>query len=522
EASASKAPIAKTADKIAGIFVPTVMAIAFLTFLVWVYTGAGFEFALSSGITVLVISCPCALGLATPVAIMVGTGKGAENGILIKSGEALEIAHKVNTVVLDKTGTITTGKPKVTDIIPVGISESELLEIALSLENKSEHPLARAVVDFAMQRAIQPKDMSEFNSVPGRGVEALMDNEKYFAGNFAFFEENNIPLQAYEKIADELADAGKTPLFFGKSSGLLGVIGVADVVKPTSVRAIEQLSKMGIEVIMLTGDNQRTADGIAKGLSLTRTIAQVLPQDKEKVIADLQGQGKTVAMVGDGVNDAPALVRADVGVAIGAGTDVAVESADIVLMKNDLLDVVNAIKLSKAVINNIKQNLFWAFFYNCMGIPLAAGVFYNALGWRLTPIFGAAAMSFSSLFVVSNALRLKLFKAEKQDEKIDQPITALPKEATAPIIDEIKNEADTQLYDKQIEKETKMVLKIEGMMCGHCVMHVEKALKGVEGTSDVAVSLEDKQATVSAPANKKAQLIKAVEDAGYTVSEVLE
>ena len=509
EASASKAPIAQTADKIAGIFVPVVMGISAVTFVVWLTLGAGFEFALSSAITVLVISCPCALGLATPVAIMVGTGKGAENGILIKSGEALEIAHNVDTVVLDKTGTITKGKPVVTDILPFGISEQELLQVAAALEGKSEHPLAQAVVEYSAEKAILPKEAEDFKAVPGKGVQALINNEKYFAGNLLFLKENGLDLGQNQQIADQLADSGKTPLFFAKDRSLLGIIAVADVVKPTSKTAIRQLRNMGVQVIMLTGDNERTANGIAKGLDLSATIAQVLPADKEKVISDLQTHGKVVAMVGDGVNDAPALVRADVGIAIGAGTDVAVESADIVLMKNDLLDVANAIKLSKAVIKNIKQNLFWAFFYNCLGIPLAAGVFYGLLNWRLTPTFGAAAMSFSSLFVVSNALRLKLFKTYKAPEET--------------ITEENNNAIKAEIQPKYIEKkENNMILKIDGMMCGHCVMHVEKALKGVEGVSDVTVSLEDKQAKVTATGDKKPQLVKAVEDAGYTVSEIVE
>ncbi len=520
EASASKAPIAQTADKIAGFFVPVVMAIAAVTFCVWYFMlGAGFEFALSCGITVLVISCPCALGLATPVAIMVGTGKGAENGILIKSGEALEIAHNVNTVVLDKTGTITQGKPVVTDIISVNGDTASLMEIAAALEAKSEHPLAVAIMEYAAEKGIAYGEVENFTSIPGKGIFAKVGEDEYIAGNAKLLADNNVNSEALQNKIDSLAESGKTPLMFAKNHSLIGVIAVADVIKPTSRRAIEKMSDMGIEVIMLTGDNAKTAQGIAKDLKLSKTIADVLPQDKEKVVSQLQEEGKIVAMVGDGINDAPALVRADVGVAIGAGTDVAVESADIVLMKSDLLDVVSAIRLSKAVIRNIKQNLFWAFFYNSCGIPLAAGLFYGLLGWKLTPSFGAAAMSCSSIFVVTNALRLRFFKVDKDDSDARTEIVQA----------EVSEETVTMempqqtCCDVQPVKKTKgeITFMIDGMMCGHCVKFVTKALESIEGTTDIDVDLDGGKATFNAPAENIETLKAAVVEAGYEVTEVI-
>ncbi len=541
EASASKAPIARTADKIAGIFVPVVMAIAAVTFMVWYFImGAGFEFALSCGITVLVISCPCALGLATPVAIMVGTGKGAENGILIKSGEALEIAHNVNTVVLDKTGTITQGKPVITDILAADGDYYGLMKIAAALEAKSEHPLATAIMEYAREIGIEYPDVENFNSVPGKGIFATLNDDEYIAGNRKLMADNNVDCDIAGKILDEngafvsefsfkekidtLAAEGKTPLMFAKNHKLAGVIAVADVVKPTSRKAISKLADMGIEVIMLTGDNEKTAKGIAKDLKLSKTIADVLPRDKEKVVSSLQSEGKIVAMVGDGVNDAPALVRADVGVAIGAGTDVAVESADIVLMKNDLLDVVNAIALSKAVIKNIKQNLFWAFFYNSCGIPLAAGVFYGIFGWKLTPSFGAAAMSCSSIFVVSNALRLRFFKVEKEDKEAYLPTAT--KDSVFAVIPSPKQEeicrcpaGETAADEKALQGDTTFI--IEGMMCEHCVKFVTKALQSVEGTTNINVDLEGGKATFNARPEKTEELKAAVVEAGYEVVDVI-
>lgn len=415
DANSSKAPIAKLADKISGVFVPVVIGIAILATIIWILLGANFEFALTIGIAVLVISCPCALGLATPVAIMVGTGKGATNGILIKSAEALELAHTIQTVVLDKTGTITEGKPKVTDIITAdGITEKTLLELAASIEKPSEHPLADAIVEKANELGIQTHKVDEFNAMPGRGIIAKMNEAYYFAGNLAFMEENKIQVSQYKHKSDALANDGKTPLYFASSEKFLGLIAVADVVKPTSKEAIERFKAMGIDVVMLTGDNKKTAEAIRKQLNIDKVVAEVLPQDKELEVRTIQESGKKVAMIGDGINDAPALARADVGIAIGAGTDIAIESADIVLMKSDLLDAVTAIQLSKATIKNIKENLFWAFFYNIIGIPLAAGIFYSLLGWKLNPMFAAAAMSLSSVFVVSNALRLKFFKAKNK------------------------------------------------------------------------------------------------------------
>jgi Cu+-exporting ATPase len=415
DANSSKAPIAKLADKISGIFVPVVISIAVLSTIIWLLTGAPFEFALSIGIAVLVISCPCALGLATPVAIMVGTGKGATNGILIKSAEALEIAHKVNTVILDKTGTITEGKPKVTDILTgAGITEEELLQAAASIEKPSEHPLAEAILEKAKENGIKYEEVSEFKAVSGRGILAKIADESYYSGNLALMKEQGVDTSNFGQKADAFSEDGKTPLYFAKGNTLLGVIAVADVVKPTSKAAIEELKALGIDVVMLTGDNKKTAEAIRKQLHIDRVVAEVLPQDKESEVRKLQEKGKKVAMIGDGINDAPALARADVGIAIGAGTDIAIESADIVLMKSDLLDAVTAIELSKATIKNIKQNLFWAFFYNTIGIPLAAGVFYGILNWKLNPMFAAAAMSLSSVCVVTNALRLRFFKPKRR------------------------------------------------------------------------------------------------------------
>lgn len=414
EASSSKAPISKLADKISGIFVPVVIIIAIASAIIWLLAGQSFEFALSIGIAVLVISCPCALGLATPVAIMVGTGKGAQNQILIKSAEALETLHTVQTVVLDKTGTITEGKPEVTDILPVKDSDKfHLLQIAASMEKSSEHPFAEAIVRKAEAEEIELLKPEDFQTVPGRGIAAVINGKKHFAGNKAFMLDNGIDASEYDRITEQLADEGKTPLYFAEDRKLIGIIAAADVVKPSSAKAIQELKAMGIDVIMLTGDNKKTAEAIRMQLKLDKVISEVLPQDKEKEITKLQETGRKTAMIGDGINDAPALARADVGIAIGAGTDVAIEAADVVLMKSSLQDAVTAIQLSKATIRNIKENLFWAFFYNALGIPLAAGVFYTAFGLKLSPMFGAAAMSLSSVFVVTNALRLRFFKADR-------------------------------------------------------------------------------------------------------------
>lgn len=418
DANATKAPIAKLADKISSVFVPAVLAIAAVAASVWLLLGYPFDFALSMGITVLVISCPCALGLATPVSIMVGTGQGAKHGILVKSAEALETLHKVDTVVLDKTGTVTEGRPVVTDILPSGdLTDRQLLQLAASLEKPSEHPLAEAVLGKAREMGIEGSHVSVFTAVPGKGIIADLAGKNYIAGNEALMIEHKVSIDEVRKMSEEFSLQGKTPLFFAGDNELLGVIAVADQVKATSRQAIEAIKKLGVNVVMLTGDNRKTAEAIRARLDIDQVIAEVMPQDKEREISRLQEQGQKVAMIGDGINDAPALARADVGVAIGAGTDIAIDSADIVLMKSDLLDAVVAIKLSRATLTNIKGNLFWAFFYNTIGIPLAAGLFFISLGWRLTPMYGAAAMSLSSLFVVTNALRLRFFKPEARSKK---------------------------------------------------------------------------------------------------------
>lgn len=501
DASSSKAPIAKLADKISGVFVPVVIGIALAASIGWLLAGQTPEFAVSIGISVLVISCPCALGLATPVAIMVGTGKGAENGILIKSGEALETAHSINAIVLDKTGTITEGKPAVTDILPVGaLAENELLALAAGLERQSEHPLAQAVLECAARRGVQPYEVTDFKAVFGKGIEGRYAQELYFAGNEAMLAERGMALPApVKQKLDALAGEGKTPLLFCGEKTVLGVIAVADTVKPSSAAAIADLKRMGIDVTMLTGDNRRTAEAIRRQLDIPHVIAEVLPQEKEQHVAALQQQGKTVAMVGDGINDAPALARADVGIAIGAGTDVAIESADVVLMKSDLLDAVNAVRLSRNVMRNIKQNLFWAFFYNCIGIPLAAGVFSLFVpGMRLTPMFGAAAMSLSSVCVVSNALRIKLFK---------------------PVSGHTNTEFTKIRKEEPIMKKT---ITIEGMMCSHCSGRVKDALAALDGVSSAEVSHETGKAEVTLSAAVADEVLtKAVTDAGYQVNEIV-
>lgn len=507
EASSSKAPIAKTADKIAGVFVPTVMGIALVTALAWLVAGASFEFAFSCAVSVLVISCPCALGLATPVAIMVGTGKGAENGILIKSGEALETVHDIQCVVLDKTGTITEGKPVVTNV-ETNLEQRNFLSIAAGLEEKSEHPLAEAILEYTKKNRITPSKVTEFLSVPGRGVKGKIDGSWYFAGNSRMMEEQEIHISSIENRLNELADEGKTPMIFADENRILGILSVADVVKTTSREAVKQLKEFGTEVVMLTGDNKRTAEAIRRELDIDTVIAEVLPQDKEREISRLQQQGKKVAMIGDGVNDAPALARADVGMAIGAGTDVAIGSADIVLMKNDLLDAVTAIRLSKAVIRNIKQNLFWAFFYNSLGIPVAAGVFYTAFGLKLNPMIGAAAMSMSSIFVVTNALRLKKFKVSEAGNTSDKNDHVEEAMLQSMDIEEIK------------EEKTMITMKINGMMCPHCQAAVKKALENFTGVS-ADVNLEDKAAYITTAGEvDKDALAKAVTDAGYEVVSV--
>lgn len=518
EASSSKAPISKLADRVSGVFVPIVISIAVLAIIVWLLVGEPFSFALSIGISVLVISCPCALGLATPTAIMVGTGKGAENGILIKSAEALEVAHSVGAVVLDKTGTITEGKPHVTDLVDVG-RVPNLLQLAASLEKNSEHPLAAAIVAEAQKQNLSLLPVEDFVSEPGKGIRGRIKGKIYLAGNQKIIEENGVDIRALERPAARLAEEGKTPMFFAQDGQAIGIIAAADIIKPTSAQAVAEWKAMGIDVVMLTGDNERTAAAIQKQVGITRVVAQVMPQDKEKEVRAIQQSGKKVAMVGDGINDAPALTAADVGIAIGAGTDIAIESADIVLMKSDLMDAVTAIQLSKATLRNIKENLFWALFYNSLGIPLACGVFFSLLGWKLNPMFAAAAMSLSSVFVVSNALRLKFFRPkfsapaagavnEKASKGIHVENLILPK----------PEELQNQLENKENKGEfamTEKIMKIEGMACGHCSARVEKALNAIDGVS-ATVDLEAKTAsiTLTKPVDDQV-LIKAVTDAGY-------
>ncbi|MDO4555322.1 MAG: heavy metal translocating P-type ATPase [Lachnospiraceae bacterium] len=506
EATSSKAPIAQLADKVAGVFVPIVIGIAILSAVVWLFTGATFEFALSIGISVLVVSCPCALGLATPTAIMVGTGRGAANGILIKSAESLETAHSIDTVVLDKTGTITEGKPAVTDIIcREGVKEEDLLRIAYSLEKLSEHPLAQAVFTYAQNKNAIALPVTDFTQIPGGGIKGTLEQATCIAGNRKYMESEGVWDSSFESSYEALAEEGKTPLLFAKNGQLLGMIAVADVVKASSQQAILELKNLGIEVVMLTGDHKKTAEAIKRQVGVDRVIAEVLPQDKEREIRTLQENGKKVAMVGDGINDAPALVRADVGIAIGAGTDVAMESADIVLMKSDLLDVPTAIELSKATIKNIKENLFWAFFYNVIGIPVAAGCYYAAFGLKMSPMIAALAMSFSSVFVVSNALRLRFFKPKRPvGPQINQPIK------------------ETQTKESKGDEQTmKKEIKIEGMMCQHCVKHVTTALTGVAGVTDVNVNLDANNAIVNAGPDVTDDILKAaITEAGYEVTGI--
>ncbi|MBR6012958.1 MAG: cadmium-translocating P-type ATPase [Selenomonadaceae bacterium] len=495
EASSSKAPISKLADKISGIFVPTVIFISIAAGIFWILKGADFEFAFSIAISILVISCPCALGLATPVAVMVGTGKGAENGILIKSGEALETAGEIDTVFFDKTGTLTEGKPFVTNIILCGIDEKNFLEIAAGLESKSEHPLAKAILNFAEEKNILPREMKNFHAVFGKGIFAEFEGKKYFCGK------SDLKIEQAEKLKME----GKTILFLTQEKNLLGIIAVADIVKKSSVSAVEEFKNLGIETVMLTGDNKFAAKNISEKLGIKNFVAEILPEEKEKEIEKFQSAGKKVAMIGDGVNDAPALVKSDLGIAIGAGTDVAIESADAVLVKSNLPDAVSTIKLSRAVMKNIKENLFWAFFYNIICIPLAAGVFYPSFGIKLSPMIGAAAMSLSSVCVVLNALRLRFFKVEKQDFSDEQKIST-----------DVKIES---VFLKNVEEDLKMekiTLKIEGMMCKHCQKHVHDALAKIDGVESVEVSLENNSAEVTA--NKKISLEefeKVITDAGY-------
>jgi len=486
EASNSKAPISKLADKVSFVFVPCVIAIAIISAIIWLLNGQGFEFALSTAISVLVISCPCALGLATPVAIMVGTGKGAENGILIKSAESLEMLHKIDTVVLDKTGTITQGKPVVTDVVS-NINEELLLSIVGTLEKASEHPLAEAVIKEVENRKITLKEANEFESISGRGIKAKIDNEEYIAGNIAYIIESNIAKNEIVEKSEVLLKEGKTIIYVATKQEVIGAIAVADTIKDTSYKAIQELKNRDIDVYMITGDNALVAESIASKVGIKNVISEVLPQDKEKEVSKLQNSGKNVAFVGDGINDSPALVKSDIGIAIGSGTDIAIESADIVLIKNDLLDVVRAICLGKSVINNIKMNLFWAFFYNCIGIPIAAGVLYSSLGLKLNPMLGALAMSMSSVCVVTNALRLRKFKVKFEEE----------------------------------EKMNKKEIIIEGMHCNHCKMAVEKVLNAIEGIDAAQVILEDKKAIIELSKDISNEVIrKAIEEEGFEVKEI--
>lgn len=513
EASASKAPIARTADKIAGIFVPAVIGIAVIAAAAWMIAGYGFEFALSIGISVLVISCPCALGLATPVAIMVGTGKGAENGILIKSAEALETAHSIDTVVLDKTGTITEGKPKVTDVLVLAGEESSLLEIAAGLEAGSEHPLAEAILEYAQQSGVSAAEAADFEAVFGRGVKGRIGNRICFAGNRLMIEEHSFDLSCIKADLNRFADEGKTPMIFADEAQILGVIAVSDMEKETSRMAIKAFSDMKIDVVMLTGDNKRTAEALRKRLHIPKVIAEVLPGDKERQIAELQQEGHRVAMIGDGINDAPALARADVGIAIGAGTDVAIESADAVLMRNDLMDAVTAVKLSRAVIRNIKENLFWAFFYNVIGIPVATGIWYPMFGLKLSPMIGAAAMSLSSVCVVLNALRLRRFKAKRlPTEKGTETGISKPGESGFAEAVKIENREEKKERDEMMKYE----LKIKGMMCQHCQKHASDALNAMEGVKMAEVNLSAGTAEVHAEREiSMDEFEKVIADAGY-------
>ncbi len=513
EAGSSKAPIARLADKVSGIFVPVVIAIAIVTAIVWMIAGQGFEFALSNAISVLVISCPCALGLATPVAIMVGTGKAAEMGILIKSAESLENLHNVDTIVLDKTGTITSGRPAVTDILVLepGLTEKEFLAQAAAAEVGSEHPLAQAVVERAKGDGLSLPQAQDFEAVAGRGIRATVAGHRYLAGNAAFLQESELPgwEDAAKQPMERLAREGKTPLLFVRDGKLAGIIAVADTIRETSRAAIRRFAKMGLHVVMLTGDNKVTAEAIRRELDIEEAISDVLPTEKEAHIRALQEKGRKVAMVGDGINDAPALMRADIGIAIGAGTDIAIESADVVLMKDSLEDVAEAIDLSRAVVRNIHMNLFWAFFYNVLGIPLAAGVLYPAFQLRLSPMIGSAAMSLSSVCVVTNALRLRFFHKKKGS-------AALPEAEAVPAPETMKTAGEEPAKQKGMD-DMKKVLTVDGMMCAHCQMHVQKALAGVDGVESAQVDLENKLAHVTLSKDVPDQvLMDAVTEAGYT------
>lgn len=507
EAGASKAPIAKLADKVAGVFVPVVMAIALVTAVIWLIAGETPSFALTRAISVLVISCPCALGLATPVAIMVGTGVGAKNGVLFQSAEALENLHNVTSVIMDKTGTVTEGRPVVTDVQTNGIEKDELLSLALSLEKRSDHPLADAIVRYAHEQNAVERNVSDFEMVEGQGIRASVEGVPCMAGNERMLLASGLAVPgSMKELSAKFAAAGKTPLFFAANRKVAGVFAVADVLKPTSRAAVQTLEKMNIEVTLLTGDNKKTAAAIASELGVREVIAEVLPQDKERIVREKQAAGRKVAMVGDGINDAPALARADVGIAIGAGTDVAISSADVVLMKSDLMDAVDAIRLSRQTIRNIRQNLFWAFFYNCIGIPIAAGALWVPFGIKLSPMIGAAAMSLSSVCVVSNALQLRFFKASEREKTQKDPVV-LPQS-------EVKTPEAAQHKEENVMEKT---IKVEGMMCMHCVAHVKKALEELPGVT-AEVDLDGGKAVVRAEKlPEDAVLTGAVTEAGYKV-----
>lgn len=502
EASATKAPVAKVADKISGVFVPIVITIAVISAVIWLLVGATVEFALSTGIAVLVISCPCALGLATPTAIMTGTGRGAQMGILIKSAEALETAGGINTIVFDKTGTITKGKPQVTDVIAIKVNQSTLTDIAVSLEEFSEHPLANAIVEYGKTVGYNRLSVNNFTSYGGMGVSAEINGEKILAGNLKLMQKNNIDIYKHQSSIDTLASQGKTPLIFARGKNIIGIISVADVIKESSKQAIKELQNMNIDVVMLTGDNTATANAIGKVCNISNVIAEVLPQDKEAKVRQLQEEKRRVAMVGDGINDAPALAKADIGIAIGAGTDIAIDSADVVLVKSNLIDIVKLIQLSRKTMLNIKENLFWALIYNSLGIPLAAGAFYSILGWKLNPMYGATAMCVSSVCVVLNALRLRTFKPHFK-------------------YNQSENSENNLAVNINIREEEKIMTKkifIEGMMCPHCSGAVEKALNAIDGVT-ATVDLQNKCATVTGDVADDV-LTAVITEAGYTVTEI--
>jgi len=515
DAAASKAPVSKLADRISAVFVPIVIGISIVTVIGWLITGYSFDFALSMGIAVLVISCPCALGLATPVAIMVGAGKGAEYGILFKSAEVLENTHKADTIILDKTGTITTGVPKVTDIaVSLDMTDTELLIIAASLEKFSEHALADAILNEVNNRNLSLFDVKNFETFPGKGVSGEINTISYFAGNRKFLSENNISTSEFDVFANQLSETGKTPVYISSQKSVIGVVGISDTLKLGTAEVIEKLHEMHLKVIMLTGDNKKTAEYVRQQAGINEVIAEVLPHEKESVVRKLQSEGRKVIMVGDGINDAPALAKADIGFAIGAGTDIAIDAADVVLMRSQLTDIVTAIRLSKAVLQNIRQNLFWAFFYNVIGIPLAAGVFYSVAGLKLDPMIAAAAMSFSSVTVVLNALRLKGFRSEilrnhdSGEKQIQNEIQ----------ITSINTQMNILSNNFKLMKQKTLIIK--GMSCGHCSARVEKTLNSIDGV-EAKVDLDSNQAHLTLSKDVSNEILKAtVDNIGYEVVDI--